>query len=152
MRQLLIKTLVTILLVITLILLVMFNISYFIGGPMLLNRLADQQIMQNMERKEKKTSCALVSRFADDEVYYVALCDNYYIFYNNDPTVLAERHQDTLNVAKVIDLYANIYDLADATPSLGYYHKKPVYVLDSDQFELLIDYDSYEVLRYYQKG
>lgn len=152
MRQILIRILVTTLLVLSLILLVVFNIGYFIGGPIVLDKVTDQNIMQNMSRKNSKSNCELISRFADDDIYYVAKCNDDYIFYNDDATVLAVRAVNTLNITTATEMYEAFYDLSDAEIKLGYYDEHPIYVFSNEKLELLINIDNLEVLRYYQKG
>jgi len=152
MRQILIKILITTLLVLTLIFLVIFNIGYFISGPMILAKITDQNIMTNMEHKSNKSDCELISRFVDNDIYYTAKCNDDYVFYNDNADVLAIRAINTLNITTTTKMYDPIYDLSDVQIKLGYYKDHPVYVFDNEKLELLISIDNLEVLRYYQKG
>jgi len=131
---------------------VAFNVGYFLGGPMVLAKITDQNIMNNMEKSNNRSNCELISRFADEDIYYVAKCDNDYIFYNDDAIVLAIRAVSNLNITATTEMYEAFYDLKDAEIKLGYYDEHPVYVFSNKKLELLINIDNLEVLRYYQKG
>jgi len=74
------------------------------------------------------------------------------VFYDSKGSLLEVRSLASLNIAKLINLFAISYEFADEDISLGYYQNRPVYVIDNKALELLVDYDNFDVLRYYQKG
>lgn len=152
MNKTLLKIFITLLLILAVLFLIGFNSSYFFGVPTVLDRLEDQDALVKMQSQSQRTGCALITRFADDKVYYVASCDNEYVFYDINGNLFEVRALSSLNLAKLISLYSTSYEFADEDVSLGYYHKRPIYVIDNEELELLIDYDNFDILRYYQKG
>lgn len=152
MNKTLLKIFITLLLIISVLFLIGFNISYFFGVPTVMDRLEDQGALVQMQSQSQRTGCALIARFADDKVYYVARCDNEYVFYDSKGSLLEIRSLASLNIAKLINLFAISYEFDDEDISLGYYQNRPVYVIDNKALEILVDYDNFDVLRYYQKG
>lgn len=152
MNKTLLKIFTTLLLILAVLFLIGFNSSYFFGVPTVLDRLEDQDALVKMQSQSQRTGCVLITRFVDDKVYYVASCDNEYVFYDTKGNMLEVRSLSSLNLAKLISLYTTSYEFTDEDVSLGYYHKRPIYVIDNEALELLIDYDNFDILRYYQKG
>ncbi|MDD2591207.1 MAG: hypothetical protein PHG99_01485 [Erysipelotrichaceae bacterium] len=152
MNKIVLKIFITLLLLLTLIFIIVFNISYFFGTPTLLDKVFDQQVIDIMEEKSQKSGCNLISRFADDKIYYVALCDDEYVYFDKVGNLMAVRAIDTLDLEQLLSIYVISYDLNDPSVKLGYYHDTPVYVLEDDKFELIINYDDMSLMRNYQRS
>ncbi len=152
MNKVLIKFLMSILLILMIVSIVIFNISYFIGSPIVIYRLNDQKALETMSKSNNLSDCVLISRFADDQVYYVAQCQNTYHYFDTTGKLLASRLVSSLNIEHIVTLYQSEYQFNTSDIKLGYYKERPIYLIKTVEGELLIDYDEYTVLRYYKRG
>ena len=123
-----------------------FMITYFIGGPIIVNKSIDEKLLTEVEERNKLSGCSLYNRFVSDKTYYVAKCVAHYIVYNEDGNVLDRE------VVKEFDDTQLDIDISDYEVNIGYYNYTLVYVLKNENREVLIDYNTYEVLRDYTIG
>lgn len=133
-------------LIVIIILILLYDIIAFISGPMVINQHRDEIAQSKMMERNKRSGCQLVNRFAEDKVIYISECQGQFIFYLEDGTFVLK--EDVVPFSQdFIEENVENFEV-----SIGYLNNHAVYVLNSEDREICLDYRTHNVVRDYWKG
>ncbi len=150
--------LLEILMILGILILVFTCLIHYISGPIAVLDHIDDEMQNKMMIINDLQGCQLISRFAEDDIYYVSECQNSFYGYKEDGRILDKQIKDAQindfgidELKSIIDSeYLNNTDAKDYR--MGVYQNHLVYVLCDSKKEVLFDYITHDVLRVYDKG
>lgn len=146
------SSLLTFLILVIIGILLFFNYYYFKLAPTMLYDSEDQEILELFEVNNNLYDLKLESRYAFNDVYYSAVDEEYiYFFLTNGNLVLSE-DKSKLNYDKVLNIADTMFNGLDNNIYLSIYKKQPVYVIVNEDYDIFIDFDSYEEVFRFRKG
>lgn len=141
---------VTILLLLAAGAVVMIEIAVYISGP---SRKYEDTVLKQEERIRSTYSAVKdLQRHVFQYTVYVGEDDDMYIWFNEEGSVITTKEKSSARFSEVKELARSVYGFQNAGVSLGYGYDNPVYVLDSGEREVLLDYDSMEEVYDLRKG
>ena len=145
------SALLSILILVIIGILLFFNYYYYKLSPKMLYNAKDMEVLNLFESKHKLNNLKLESRYGFDKVYYSAVDkDKVFIFLKDWALVLSLKQSDLdydAALSKGRDLLG-----ADIKVNLAIYNQKPVYVIVSDNEDIMLDIDNFEIVFKYRKG
>lgn len=141
---------VTIVLLLLLLIVVFSEIAIYISGPS--RKYEDSVAKQEQKIKDAYGSVKELHRHVFQYTVYVGEDEQLYIWFNEEGNVVTTKEKSSARFSEAKRIAQSVYGLQDAEISLGYGYKNPVYVLVSDEREILLDYDSMEELYDLRKG
>ena len=143
---------ISVLLIVSILLIIYFDMMYFISGPYLRDD-DTERIASAISETLGAESVEFIDRYVLDEEIYVYevvsdLGDNIVFFGNN--RIHAQLDRDTFDLSEVESYAESLYGEGYEV-KLGYYDQKPIIALISDDREIIMDYYSYEELFIWNK-
>ncbi len=130
-----------------------FSANTFLG-PYLKTYSEEQKITRQMMKLVEAEEFQFLNRYQLNETVYVAQVryqgKEWIIWYDRELNLLAQRELSSFKEEEV-QKAAKELGLTDWTFSLGWFHEQPAIVLENSQTEILLDYDSLEVVLTYRK-
>ncbi len=154
MKKRLISLLITAFLIFSLLFIwYMINTKYFLGSYYK-NRYEDSKIVEQMMNKLLIKNYEFINTHSMEElVYIVEVMENdaeNIVWFNKDLMLLARKPLSSYN-EKMILSKATELNVADAEIKLGFYNNNPVIVLVTKQNEIILNYDTLEVVLIFNK-
>ncbi len=150
MKKKMISALITAFLIFTILLLIVLFISnYFLGvyyKNIAENNLIHDKLVTQLDAKES----AFLNEYHLTETTYISLIDEEYIWYNQEVAILARREEDSYDEL-AIRLQCEQLLTTNCEIEYGYYKEKPMIVIENEDKEILLDYDTLEVMLIYEK-
>ena len=126
------------------------NIAIFISGPV--HKYNDKIDHQIAHIKKAYTDISDITRHVFHYVVYIGEDKENYVWFNEKGKSIDVRTKDTYDIRKVKQIIKEDYHGRDLKITLGYGYKNPVYVVNFDQGEVLLDYDTFEEIYFLKKG
>lgn len=126
------------------------EIAIFISGPA--RKFEDKVDHQIAKIKESYARIEDVQRHVFHYVVYIGEDSDMYVWFNEKGKAIASRKKTSYQKAAVNALIEKNYQGKVSKVSLGYGYKNPVYVVNFDKGEVLLDYDTLDEVYYLKKG
>lgn len=140
---------ITIVLAIVLLLILLIEISLFISGP---TAKYDAKVEQQIAAIQKDyQDIKDIQRHVFQYIVYIGQDDENIVWFNVEAKPIISKEKSTLKMDQARAEAARLYGWSDMVVSLGYGYNNPVYVIQANNCELLLDYDTLKVVYYFDK-
>lgn len=140
----------TISLLFVLFLVIFVEISLFISGPSL--RYDDKVSRQKASIQETYENIETIQRHVFSYIIYSGNDQETRYWFNENGELLTKRAMTSLHEDQALAKVKESYGIDDASVSYGYGYDAPVYVIENEQMEVLLDVDSLKQVFYRKKG
>lgn len=150
MKSSLKSVLLTTVLLIVLLVIIYIEIAIYISGPA---RAYEKKIVAQQEViQEQYPNIKNIQRHAFQYIVYSGEDTDAYLWLNENGELVTSREKSTLQMEEVVSTLETTYGITDATIILGYGYDNPVYVAKIDNREILLDYDTLELVYDLREG
>lgn len=140
---------ITIVLAIVLLLVLLIEISLFISGP---SAKYDAKVEQQIAAIQKDyQDIKDIQRHVFQYIVYIGQDDENIVWFNVEAKPIISKEKSTLKMDQARAEAARLYGWSDMVVSLGYGYNNPVYVIQANNCELLLDYDTLKEVYYFDK-
>lgn len=139
----------TTLLTIILLLVILIEIALFITGPSAKYDAKVEKQIQNIEKNYEKIEN--IQRHVFHYIIYIGEDDENIVWFNEEGKPIVTKEKSTLQKENALAETQKLYGWKDATVTLGYGYDQPVYVVEANNCEVLLDYDTLKVVYYLDK-
>lgn len=140
---------ITIVLAIVLLLVLLIEISLFISGP---SAKYDAKVEQQIAAIQKDyQDIKDIQRHVFQYIVYIGQDDENIVWFNVEAKPIISKEKSTLKMDQARAEAARLYGWSDMVVSLGYGYNNPVYVIQANNCELLLDYDTLKAVYYFDK-
>lgn len=139
----------TTLLTIILLLVILIEIALFITGPSAKYDAKVEKQIQNIEKNYEKIEN--IQRHVFHYIIYIGEDDENIVWFNEEGKPIVTKEKSTLQKENALAEAQKLYGWKDATVTLGYGYDQPVYVVEANNCEVLLDYDTLKVVYYLDK-
>lgn len=126
------------------------EIAAFISGPIRSYELKVQK--QEIKIKETYPNISDIYRHVFQYTVYSGSIKQSIIWFNENGEVITTRKKENLSTDEVSKKAINDYQMKDFEVNLGYGYDNPVYVIVSKNREVLLDFDSLDLVYDLRKG
>lgn len=144
------KVAATVGLLIILLIVILIEIVLFISGPVL--RYTDKVDKQIKTIQTSYEQVEEINRHVFNYIIYSAHDDQSYYWFNENGELLTSRAMAEVRLDEVKQLAVSDYQLEDATVKIGYGYENPVYIIENEQMEVYLDFDSMKQVFIRKKG
>lgn len=140
---------VTAILIIVLFFVIMIEIALFISGPSEKYEAKVQQQISAIQKDYKDIDN--IKRHVFHYIVYIGEDEDTIVWFNEEAKPIVSKEKSSLQLEKARQEAKALYGFDDVEVSLGYGYNNPVYVIQSDDCELLLDYDTFKTVYYLDK-
>lgn len=123
-------------------------------GPYFKNYASDSEVYENMMKKLNVQDSEYLGNYKLNEKVYIAEikrnAKESIIWFNEDGSLLAQREASDYDVHRLVSIQQEL-DMEESSCSLGWYQNQPVFVLNNKEKEVLVHFDTLEVMLVYKK-
>ena len=84
-------------------------------------------------------------------IVYIGEDDDTIVWFNEEAEPIVSKEKSTLQMERAKQEARDLYGWESMEVSLGYGYNNPVYVVEADNCELLLDYDTFKTVYYLDK-
>lgn len=140
---------ITTVLVVVLMLVLLIEISLFITGP---SAKYDAKVEKQIAAIEKEyQDIKDIKRHIFHYIVYIGKDDEKIVWFNEEAKPIISKEKSTLQLEQAKQEAQKLYGWNSMEISLGYGYNNPVYVIQSNNCEVLLDYDTLKVVYYLDK-
>ena len=139
----------TTLLTIILLLVILIEIALFITGPSAKYDAKVEKQIQNIEKNYENIEN--IQRHVFHYIIYIGEDDENIVWFNEEGKPIVTKEKSTLQKENALAEAQKLYGWKDAAVTLGYGYDQPVYVVEANNCEVLLDYDTLKVVYYLDK-
>lgn len=141
---------VTVILIIILFGVIYMGISIFISGP---NQSYEKQIADKITfiKEQSEDEIIEMNRYAFQYITYVAKTKSEWVWFNEDGKELLRRTQSEEDVKTIQEVAFQKYNIEDANIQIVYGFENGAYQIETDEYQLLFDYDTLDEIYYRKK-
>lgn len=139
----------TTLLVIILLEVIFIEIALFITGPSAKYDAKVEKQIQNIQKNYEKIEN--IQRHVFHYIIYIGEDEDNIVWFNEEGKPIVTKEKATLQKDKAAQEAQKLYGWKDVKVTLGYGYDQPVYVIEANNCEVLLDYDTLKVVYYLDK-
>lgn len=125
-------------------------IALYISGP---NIKYETEIQRHIEsiKEQSKEEFSSIERHVFRYITYVATTKDEHIWFNSENKELLRRKNDELTLDSALQKVRNDHSLSNLKVTLGYGYEQGVYVVENNEYLVLLDIDTLEEIYYQRK-
>lgn len=144
------KLLITVFLLVLLAVSLMTLIAMYISGPSIKY---DKEMQLEMDhiRQSSEASFLTLERHVFRYVTYIGETEDAYYWFDRDGRELLQKPKQEIHMEEASAYATEAHDLSDVKKSIGYGYENGAYVLENEEYLLLLDIDTLEEIYYRRK-
>lgn len=130
-------------------LVLLIEIALFISGPTRKYEAGVQRQIDAIQSKYQEVSD--IERHVFQYIVYVGVDEEHVVWFNENAEAIVSKELSSLQKEAALREAQKNYGVENASVSLGYGYNNPVYVIQAEQCEILLDYDTLKEVYYIDK-